>query len=454
MLTHIVHYVLRLALWVFFRNIDVRGRDKVPVGGPLIYVANHPNVMMDPLIIGLNTPGQVPHFLGKGTLFNYRLFAWFLRKSGVIAVARVQDKGTRMSSNRDMLRAAYQVLGRGEALAIFPEGISHAHMRVHELEPGVARIALKAESEQEDGAGVHIVPIGLTYSDPGTFRSDVDVHFGQSIAVRPFVKSDRASRRASEQELTGRIHEGLTALTPHVEDTDLETTIRDLSEIYADEVMVQLPESEQFGKRLRAHQEIIRGVNHFSEAEPELLRSFATVLRAHHQELRRLGLGGESVLRPRAPLRPQKLLLAVLLSPLALYGFIHNAVPYYIPRLLARPYRQVPEMIATIKMLTGAGLFMVWYAILMGAAWILAGSLTAVLYGISLPLSGLFVLAYDERIVQRSPFWQGRFLGRGSRRKQLRRMSEERAAIIRQLDVLRDRYLAQTSPPHPSSDPD
>ena len=76
----ILHSALRLALWVFFRNIDIRGRGKVPEGVPLIYVANHPNVMMDPLIVGLKTPGVVPHFLGKGTLFEVPLFAWFLRK--------------------------------------------------------------------------------------------------------------------------------------------------------------------------------------------------------------------------------------------------------------------------------------------------------------------------------------------------------------------------------------
>ena len=71
MLTTIVHPVLRLALWVFFRDIDVRGRDQVPAGVPLIFVANHPSVMMDPLIIGLNAPGKTPHFPGKGTLFKY-----------------------------------------------------------------------------------------------------------------------------------------------------------------------------------------------------------------------------------------------------------------------------------------------------------------------------------------------------------------------------------------------
>ena len=443
MLTHIVHPVLRLALWVFFRNIDVRGRDTVPLDRPLIYVANHPNVMMDPLIIGLNTPGQIPHFLGKGTLFNYRLFAWFLRKLGVIAVARARDQGSRMSSNRDMLRAAYQVLGRGEALAIFPEGISHAHMRVHQLEPGVARIALKAETDQADGAGVHIVPIGLTYANPGVFRSDVDVHFGEAIVVRPFVKATQDSRRAAEKELTALIHERLAALTPHVEGTDLEATIRDLSAIYADEVMAQLPESEELSKRLRADQEIIRGVQHFSETEPELVQTFARRLRAHQRKIRRLGLGLDSLSLRKTTWQPSRLLLTMMLSPLALYGFVHNAVPYYVPRLLARRYRQEPEMIATVKMTTGAGLFVLWYLILTVAAVVILGTAGALFYALSLPLSGLLTLAYDEQILQKLSLWKEAGWGGSRRRRHLRRLADERTAIIADLDALKDRYVAE-----------
>jgi hypothetical protein len=346
-----------------------------------------------------------------------------------------------MSSNRDMLRAAYQVLGRGEALAIFPEGISHAHMRVHELEPGVARIALRAESDHADETGVRIVPIGLTYSDPGVFRSDVDVHFGEAIVVRPFVKATQESRRAAEKELTALIHERLAALTPHVEGGDLEMTIRDLSAIYADQLMAQLPESEELSRRLRADQEIIRGVEHFSKTEPELVQTFARRLRAHRRKVRRLGLGLDSLSSRRAPLLPLRVLLAVMLSPLALYGFLHNALPYYVPRLLARPYRQQPEMIATIKMTTGAGLFVVWYFVLAGTAAVLAGSTVALIYALSLPLSGLLTLGYDEQILQKLKCWKGAALGGRKRRLHIERLADERVEIIKELDALKDRYI-------------
>ena len=443
MLACILRPVVRLALWVFFSDIDVRGLNRVPTGVPLIYVANHPNVMMDPLIISLNVPGAVPHFLGKGALFKYPVLAWFLRRLGLIAVARARDEGSQLSANRDMLRAAHQVLRRGQALAAFPEGFSHAQMRVHDVEPGVARIALRAAAEAEAGAGIHIVPIGLTYSDPGLFRSEVDVHFGEAIAVGPFVKSTREDRRASEQELTGLIHDRLSALTRHVEDADLETTIADLSAIYAEDVMAQLPESAELSRRLRAQQEIIRGVQHFTATEPELVHAVARRLRAHRRKLNRVGLDRDVAPAPTDPFRPLRVALALLLAPLALYGFIHNALPYYLPRLFARPYRRVPEMIATVKFSTGVGLLLVWYCALVGAAAVLMTPPTAVLlYALSLPLSGLLTLAYDERILRRLSSSTGAPWSARRRRRHLERLADERAEIIRELDELKERYLA------------
>ena len=444
MFAQLLRPIVRLALWVFFSDIDVRGRDKVPQGVPLIFVANHPNVMMDPLVIALSIPGEVPHFLGKGPLFKYPLFAWFLRRLGMIAVSRARDEGSRLSANRDMLRAADQVLRRGEALALFPEGFSHPQMRVHEVEPGVARIALRAEAG--GGAGIRIVPIGLTYSDPGVFRSEVDVHFGEEIAVGPFVKAARDDRRAAEQELTALIHERLTVLTRHVEDVDLETTIADLSAIYADDIMAQLPESAELSRRLRAQQEIIRGVQYFAAAEPELVRALARRLRGHLRKLQRLGLGRGAAPSPEARLQPLWLALALLLLPLALYGFIHNALPYYLPRLLARRYRKVPEMVATVKFSTGVGLFFVWYCLLVGtAAMLLAPPVAVLLYAASLPSSGLLALAYDERILRPLSSSTGAPASGRTRRRHLRRLADERAEIIEQLDRLKERYLAAES---------
>lgn len=431
MLLHILRPIARLVLWVFFRQIDVRGHDRVPVGRPLILVANHPNVMLDALILGVYVPGA--RFLGKGTLFRHPLQAWFLRRLGVIPVARAQDEGAEMSRNRDMMRHACQSLRDGHSLVVFPEGVSHAEMRVRDLKPGVARIAFRTEAEAGGGAGVCIVPVGLTYSDPGLFRGDVSVHFGEAIEARAFLQACREDRRVAEGELTALIHERLSALTRHIEDSDLEAVIRDLSAIYAENVAAGLPDSAELSRRLRAEQEIIRAVRHFAGVEPGLVRSFARRLRGHRRKLRRLGLGPDAVASPRPALLP----LALLLGPLALYGFAHNALPYYLPRLFVRSHRDAPEMVGTVKLTAGIVAFPAFYLMLTGAACLLTGLRSALLYGFTLPVSGLFALFYDEHILRGRPLWQGLVSPRG-----LRRLSEERAALLRDLDAIQERYRA------------
>ena len=95
-------------------------------------------------------------------------------------------------------------------------------------------------------------------------------------------------------------------------------------------------------------------------------------------------------------------------------------------------------MIATVKMATGAGMFLLWYLMLMGMGWLLAGPVSALLYGLSLPLSGLLTLSYDEQIPQRLALWE-KAPWRG---RHLKRLADERAGIVGDLDLLAERYLA------------
>lgn len=441
MLLYLLYPMVWSALHIFFRRIEVRGRDQVPRGRPVVLVANHPNVMLDTLVLGLCAPGPPPRFLGKSTLFKNALYAFFLRRLGVIPVARAQDERARLGRNQDMLRLACQTLASGQTLALFPEGLSHPDIQVRALKPGAARIALRVEDETDGRAGVCIVPVGLTYTDPGLFRSQVAVHFGAPVEVRPFLEAYRADRGAGAQALTRVVQERLTGLTWHLEDPALETAVRDLAAIYTDAVADQLPDTAELSSRLRAGQELIRAVEHFDRSDPELVRAFATRLRAHHRKLRRLKLEPYSF-SPDAP-QPGKghLLLALLLSPLALYGFLNNALPYFIPRLFVRPYRQTPEMVGTVKLAVGAVAFPLYYLLRALGAWWVWGGLRALLYALTLPLSGLFVLWYNERLLQRWPLWQGLVAPR-RRARYLKRLAAERAALLRDLDRLKEHYLA------------
>ena len=107
-----------------FRRIDVRtGGCRAPFD-PAIFVANHPNVALDVLLLSCHLPARTPRFLGKSTLFSNPIFNLLLRGLGVIPVVRSRE-GVSSGRNRDMLRSSCRALQGGESLVLFPEGLSH-----------------------------------------------------------------------------------------------------------------------------------------------------------------------------------------------------------------------------------------------------------------------------------------------------------------------------------------
>jgi len=459
MLPYLLYPIVYLALWVFFRKIDIRGRDQAPLDRPLIFVANHANVMLDSMIMALCVPGRFPRFLGKSTLFKRAVYAFFLRRLGVIPVARAQDADSRMAGNQDMLRAACQTLLDGHSVVLFPEGLSHAAIKVRNLKPGGARIALRTEDEVDGQAGVCVVPVGLTYSDPGLFRSHVSVHFGEAIEVSPFLPIYRANHRDGARQLTELIHQRLTALTWHIEDPDLETGVRDLSAIYTEQIARELPDSAELSSQLRAGQELIQAVAYFADTDPDMVQSFAARLRTHHRKLRRLGLEPYALAPEADPPRVWHALLGLVLAPVALYGFVNNAVPYLLPRLFVRPYSQSPQMIGTIKLAVGAAAFPLYYLLRTAIVYMFAGQFATLLFGInlpvrdptiallfgcSLPLSGLVTLFYNEGILQKWPLWQSLVAPR-RRHYYLKRLADERALLLHDLDAIKEQYVARLS---------
>ena len=439
MLFTLLKPIARLILWIFFRHIKVRGRDRVAMDRPLIFISNHPNVLLDVLLLGAYAPTRTLRFIGKSTLFKNPLYAWFLKHLGVIPVARTQDEGRGTTRNRDMLRLTSQSLVSGHALALFPEGLSHSAPRVGDLKPGTTRIALRTEADADGKLGIRIVPVGLMYEDPVLFRSDATLHFGEPIEVRSFLPAYQDDRTATEKTLTYLMHERLVALTRHIADPDLEDVILDLSAIYADTVATDLPESTEFTTRLQAEQGIVEAVRYFADNDPDLLQAFAARLRAHHRKLHRLRLEPSTVSPSASSYRIIRILLAVVCAPAALYGFLHNALPYYLPRLFVRPYRKSPEMIGTVKLSVGVVLFPVIYIMLTVVASLYMDALMTLFYALSLPFSGLFVLLYHERILRNWPLWQSLVLR--NYRSYLTRLADERAVLIRDLDTVRTRYL-------------
>ncbi|HEV8611932.1 MAG TPA: lysophospholipid acyltransferase family protein, partial [Gemmatimonadales bacterium] len=201
--------MLRFGLRIFFRRVETEGEERVPAAGPLLFVLNHPNSLIDPVFLLCLAPRPVS-FLAKAPLFRMPLIGSLVRAAQAIPVERRQDAGADLSKNREMFARVRAHLAAGGAAALFPEGTSHSDPRLKPLKTGAARIALGVSAPTP----LYLQAVGLFYTAKQTFRSAALVYYGEPFPVSP-APLDAAGEPPAErvQELTERIARALGAVT-------------------------------------------------------------------------------------------------------------------------------------------------------------------------------------------------------------------------------------------------
>ena len=151
MLYEVVHAVvppLAKAVW----RPTVIGLENLPLTGPVIVASNHRS-FADSIVIPFVVSRKVV-FLAKedyftGTGVKGALVRGWFEGIGMVPVDRDDTKAALAS-----LDIALQVLGRGEAFGIYPEGTRSRDGRLYRGRTGVAHLALTS--------GAPVVPVGLS----------------------------------------------------------------------------------------------------------------------------------------------------------------------------------------------------------------------------------------------------------------------------------------------------
>lgn len=203
-----LRWVAGVALHWFYGDIRVVGGEKIPRDVPVLIAVNHPNALVDSLVIGWLMPRRVV-MTAKATLLNNPFIAGLFRILGVVPLRRASDeldpkdsRKTKPGRNSSAFREMLHVLAANGAVLIFPEGTSHSNKELVPLKSGLARIALQARDVAHIGA-VHIVPIGLLFENKATPGSIVGVRVGDPIEMDSWPPaSDPAALTA---ELTKRL---------------------------------------------------------------------------------------------------------------------------------------------------------------------------------------------------------------------------------------------------------
>jgi glycerol-3-phosphate O-acyltransferase / dihydroxyacetone phosphate acyltransferase len=393
-----VWLVVRFWLWFLFKPVDVRHPEHVPAGGPVLLCINHPNNLIDSLVVGAALRRKV-HYLAAAALFRNPLVARFLRACGAIPVYRREDDPNKIGPNAEAFAACFQALQRGRLIAIYPEGTTHAEAGVQRIKSGAARIALGHEAARP--GELSLVAVGLTFEARRSFLGRVLVSFGEPIPVTPYLEAHRGDPSKAVAALTRAIQGAMEAELVHVEHVEATELVRAVEELYRGELISELLATRGLGAwqidPFRLSSAIVDTVNYFEARDPGRVERLWQRIQSYRALLDEYHVKDEAVQARRRPLRRERVRHsweAILGFPFLVYGAVVNGLPYLIPRWLARRLARKETDYATVRFLTSVVAFPLLWILETWVVGRLTGATGAAVFALSLPLSGLVAYRY------------------------------------------------------------
>lgn len=421
------------AVDAFYRRIALPGGGSIPAAGSVLLVANHPNALIDPIVVARIARRKV-RMLAKAPLFEMPGVCLLVKGAGALPVYRSKD-GADTSQNHETFRAVNEALLEGSAVLIFPEGISHDEPRLQKLKTGAARMALQACA-----AGAHdlvIVPVGLVYRDKARFRSEVATLVGEPLGVRGFLDGAGPEEPVTVKRLTDAIADGLARTTVNLEAWE------DLPLLEAVDAIWRIDDPSRTARIKR----LAEGVQLLRQVAPERLAAARARVVEWTRRLEELGLQPRhmSPEQVEARARPEKvgafllrnIFLALVGLPVATVGAVFFAVPFWTVHLLFLALRPAKDVGATVKVLASLVLFPLWHLAATAILWRTLGPSAALTVAGLTPLAGMTTRRFF-RGRKRALRDAAVFVSLLARRGAAARLEAERDALRREIEGLAD----------------
>lgn len=420
MLYRVLSAIAAVALRWFYSRIDAEGIERIPRRGPTILAVNHPNAMVDALVVGLVCPRPI-RFTANAQSFRNPLAGVFLRAAGVVPLMRVKDAvALGEAADRDRNAAAFdaliEALRDGGITMIFPEGVTGDWPQLAPLKTGAARIALQARDAGV--AGLRIVPVGLTFERKDVPRSRVFVQVGEPIEVDAWPRHESS---ADAKALTAEIDSRLRAVTLNFESSDVAERDRALAAqiarlfrgARATPEVWHLPSLADEVAITRRIEDAHARLSHANPAVRDRASALLERLARFRAELRERGMVAEDLeislgVREGTWFVLREVAVISLAGPIAIWGWLNHLIPFHVARAVALRSVESAADPAMRTINVGLGLVLLLYVAQGAVVAAVLGAVAAVGYVASLPIAADVNFRFRPRLaraIRRARTW-------------------------------------------------
>ena len=372
MLYKIVRPFAKIALGVYFRKIYIVNREVLQAEKPIILAANHPTAFIEPCILAcwLDKPLS---FIARGDLYVSSLL---LRKiyDGVhmTPIFRKEDTGYgNLTSNYATFEKCYETLKKKMPLMILAEGRTHHDKRVLPMRKGTARIIFGALENRGD-MDIHLVPVGINYTNSDKFRSVAMIEIGDPIRCSDYNNLFKESPPKAVNKLTKDMGNALkenVIYINHKSDDELVEMFLTLEENEMSESF--LPVAVENSDLFKAQKNIANYVNKINDSEKELLKEKAN---GYYSELSKNKTNDYGLVNRNYDSFKNTIFAAIGFIP-AMLGYLLNILPVFIGNAIAKKIAPSIEFRAATSIVFSSFLYLIYGAVLyftgylMGFGW-------------------------------------------------------------------------------------
>ena len=390
MLYYIAKPLAQFWFKVQYRKIFFTNAHSVPHDRPLIFAVNHPTAFMEPALMGAYLP-HIVHFMLRGDVFSGGIATKALKSLKTIPIFRARDGFRSLKSNQATFDLCYELLSEKKHIVIMAEGVCRHEKRMRPIQKGTARMAFGAY-EKYGRKDIAIVPVGINFTNPNKFRSEIMIDLGPLIKIEDYVdlydENPRKAINAVTEEISKRMFERIVHIENRADDEFVERLLT-LNRNFKQESV--LPAMVRGHNWLWEEKYIADQVNVMPEEEKQNLIQKTN---AYFSRLKQLKISDVSVAQPRYYNWVNTLVLILGFIPF-LIGAILNYLPVGLSKWVADTKIKSEQFKGSVRFGVGMGSYFIYWLIFFVTA-LITSNLYVIIAVFLMPALGYFALQYYD----------------------------------------------------------